>query len=247
MHVPPLAAVPDLDRELDDLYALPLEEFTRTRNDLARRLKRAHQTDAAAEVQALRKPTLASWVVNQLVRGEQRLVGALLAAADEVRDAQVRALEGRASATDVREATDNEREAVRPLVSAARSLLGERANPALLERVSQTLRAAALDEEVRPLLEAGRLTEDVQAVGFGSSSLAAVQPVKPRRDEVKRARQERLRALRAEARRLADEAEVAEHALREAEQAVEGLRAEAVERRAAADQAAEELREAESG
>ena len=38
MHVPPLAAVPDLDRELDDLYALPLEEFTRTRNDLARRI-----------------------------------------------------------------------------------------------------------------------------------------------------------------------------------------------------------------
>jgi hypothetical protein len=244
--MPPLAAVPDLDRELDDLYALPLEEFTRTRNDLARRLKRAHQTEAAAEVQGLRKPSLAAWAVNQLVRGEQRLVGALLAAADEVRDAQVRALEGRAAAAEVREATENEREAVRPLVSAARSLLGERATPTLLERVSQTLRAAALDEEVRPLLEAGRLTEDVQAVGFGSSSLAAVQPVKPRRDEVRRARQERLRALRAEARRLADEADVAEHALREAEQAVEGLRAEAVQRRAAADQAAEELREAES-
>ena len=245
--MPPLAAVPDLDHELDELYALPLEEFTRTRNDLARRLKRAHQTEAAAEVQSLRKPSLAAWTANQLVRNEQRLLGTLLAAADEVRDAQVRALEGRASASEVREATDGEREAVRPLVSAARQLLGERATPTLLERVSQTLRAAALDEDVRPLLETGRLTEDIQAVGFGSSALAAVQPVKPRRDEVKRARQERLRALRAEARRLAAEAEVAEHALREAEQAVEGLRADAVQRRAAAEQAAEELREAESG
>jgi F0F1-type ATP synthase membrane subunit b/b' len=244
--MPPLAAVPDLEQELDELYALPLEEFTRTRNDLARRLKRAHQTEAAAEVQALRKPSVPAWAVNQLARSEPRLLGALLAAADEVRDAQVRALEGRASAAEVREATENEREAVRPLVTAARSLLGDRATPALLERVSQTLRAAALDEKVRPLLETGRLTEDVQAVGFGSSALAAVQPVKPRRDEVKRARQERLRALRAEARRLAEEAAVAEHALREAEQAVEGLRAEAAERRAAAEQAAAELREAES-
>ena len=37
----PLAAVPDLEQELDGLYALPLEEFTKARNDLAARLKQA--------------------------------------------------------------------------------------------------------------------------------------------------------------------------------------------------------------
>jgi hypothetical protein len=40
----PLAAVPDLDAELDALYSLPLEEFTKARNDLASRLKKAHRT-----------------------------------------------------------------------------------------------------------------------------------------------------------------------------------------------------------
>ena len=47
---PPLASVPDLDRELDALYELPLDQFTKARNDLATRLRKAHQTDAAAEV-----------------------------------------------------------------------------------------------------------------------------------------------------------------------------------------------------
>ena len=50
MVTPPLAAVPDLERELDGLYALPLDEFTKARNDLASRLKRAHQGEAAAAI-----------------------------------------------------------------------------------------------------------------------------------------------------------------------------------------------------
>ncbi|MDX6566513.1 MAG: hypothetical protein QOE10_2175, partial [Gaiellales bacterium] len=52
----PLAAVPDLEHELDALYALPLEEFTKARNDLVSRLKKAHQDEVAAEVRALKKP-----------------------------------------------------------------------------------------------------------------------------------------------------------------------------------------------
>jgi hypothetical protein len=69
--VPPLAAVPDLERELDALYALPLNEFTKARNDLASRLKRAHQADAAAAVRSLRKPTAVAWTANHLARAAQ--------------------------------------------------------------------------------------------------------------------------------------------------------------------------------
>src|SRR5438105_5042145 len=64
LMTPPLASVPDLDRELDALYDLPLDQFTKARNDLATRLRKAHQTDAAAEVRGLRKPTTVAWAAN---------------------------------------------------------------------------------------------------------------------------------------------------------------------------------------
>jgi hypothetical protein len=67
---PPLASVPDLDRELDALYDLPLEEFTKARNDLANRLRKAHQSEAAAEVRGLKKPSVVAGAENGIARGE---------------------------------------------------------------------------------------------------------------------------------------------------------------------------------
>jgi hypothetical protein len=46
----PLAVVPELEKELDNLYAAPPADFTRTRNDLAQRLKQAGQVEDAAAV-----------------------------------------------------------------------------------------------------------------------------------------------------------------------------------------------------
>ena len=74
-----------LSDDIDALYGLPLDEFTRARNDLARRLRTERKPEDAAEVAGLRKPTAAAWVVNQLVRGRPDEVRALLAAANEIR------------------------------------------------------------------------------------------------------------------------------------------------------------------
>lgn len=239
----PLAAVPDLDRELDALYALPLEEFTKARNDLAGRLRRAHQAEAAAEVRGLRKPTVVAWTANQLARTETELVRRLTEAGAELRDVQQRALAGEADAAAVSEATGSERDAVRALVVAGRSLLGERANPGLLDRLTQTLRAAAIDERAGPLLAAGRLTEELQAVGFGP--LEVVEPKRPDADEVRRAAREHVNQLRAEARRLTAEAREAEDAAVEAERAAQELRVAAAGKRQEAERIAMELTAAE--
>jgi hypothetical protein len=241
----PLAAVPDLEHELDTLYQLPLEEFTKARNSLASRLKKAHQADVAAEVQALKKPSAVAWAANSLVRTDRKLVGALLTAGERLRDTQQQALRGNAGADDVSEASAGEREAVRALLAAARRRLGERATPALLDRLGQTLRAAAIDDEARLLLERGRLTEDLKAVGFGP--LEAVKSPRRRSDEVGRAARERVTALRAEARRLAGEARDAEIAAEQAERARTILAEEAEQKRAEAERAATELAEAEQG
>ena len=241
----PLASVPDLEPELDALYALPLEEFTKARNDLAARLKKAHQADVAAEVKALKKPSAVAWAANSLAGTDRELVDELLGAGERLRETQQRALLGEAGADEVADASGAERNAVRALLAAARERLGARATPALLDRLGQTLRAAAVDDEARVLLERGRLTDELKAVGFGP--LEAVKQPRRRSDEVGRAARERVTALRAEARRLDGEARDAELASEQASRASALLLAEAEQKRAEAVRAAIELSDAEDG
>jgi hypothetical protein len=238
-----LAAVPNLESELDGLYALPLEQFTKARNDLVARLRKAHQDDVAAAVRALKKPSTVAWVANQLAREQPKQVDTLLRAAEQLREAQQRSLGGKASMDEVNEATAGEREAVRALLASARTALGSRATPPLLERLSQTLRAAAIDEIGRTLLQRGRLTEELKAAGFGP--LEAVAPSRRRGDEVARAARERVNTLRSEARRLDTEAREAERAASDAARAAEILAEEATEKRREAERAAAELAEGE--
>ena len=79
-------AARDLDR--DGLYALPLDEFVAARNDLAKALKKEGDREGAAEVAALRKPTLVAWAVNQLAHTRRREVDLLLDAGKRLIDAQ---------------------------------------------------------------------------------------------------------------------------------------------------------------
>ncbi len=239
----PLAEVPNLQSELDKLYNQPLESFTRARNDLAARLRKAHQDDAARTVLALRKPSTVAWVANHLAREQPKQVETLLQAAERLREAQQRSLGGKASADEVGEASSAEREAVRTLLATARAALGPRATPGLLERLSQTLRAAAIDQEGRALLQRGRLTKELKAAGFGP--LEAVVPSRRRGDEVARAARERVRSLRSEARRLLDEARDAERAAADAARSAQILGDEAAEKRRDAERAADELADAE--
>src|SRR4051795_5167544 len=89
-----LAIVPELETELDRLYELPLDEFTPPRNELAARLKKAGQGDAAARVKELKKPTVAVWTANQLARREQDEVARLVEAGGRPPAAQGEGLRG---------------------------------------------------------------------------------------------------------------------------------------------------------
>jgi hypothetical protein len=241
----PLAPVPNLERELDALYALPTEEFTRARNDLAARLRKAHQAEAAAEVKGLKRPTVVAGIANRLARERQAQVAQLLEAGERLRGVQQRALSGKARADEVADASAEEREALHVLLGAARELVGPRATAQLLDRLSQTLRAAAVNDAGRVLLQRGRLSEELEPVGFGPLEAVLLRPAR-RADEVAKAARERVAALRTESRRLAQEARAAERAADEAARAAEMLRGEAESRRAEAERAATELAEAEA-
>ena len=59
---------------MDDLFALPPAEFIAARDALAKRLKADGDATRAAEVKALRRPSVAAWAVNQVARRKPELV-----------------------------------------------------------------------------------------------------------------------------------------------------------------------------
>ncbi|HJR18315.1 MAG TPA: hypothetical protein VJ922_01220 [Actinomycetota bacterium] len=155
--------------EVDLLYSLPLDEFTEARDALAARLRTAGDAAEAARIKAMRKPTAPAWAVNQLARRYTKQVEVLIAASDRLRRAQQDLLEG-ASATDLWEATLAEREAVGELMKAAEWILKESGlgtSRAALDRVSDTLYAAAADPTGRTLLRRGLITHEMRRAGFG--------------------------------------------------------------------------------
>ena len=60
--------------DLDDLYGLPLDRFIPERASLVRELRSGGEREQASVVAALRKPSVAAWAVNQLIRTQRREV-----------------------------------------------------------------------------------------------------------------------------------------------------------------------------
>ncbi len=153
--------------EADDLYGLPLGEFTAARDALAKRLRGEKRREDADFVKALKRPSVAAGAINLAVR--EHGADDLLAAGEELRAAHGALLDGSGDAAAVREATAREREAVREF---ARLALGKGASGATEEKVRATLHAASVDDEVRELLQAGRLEREAEA-GVDAMALMA--------------------------------------------------------------------------
>ena len=231
----------DIERELDELYGLPLDAFTRARNELAARLRKDGDREGADAVKAVRKPTQPAWVANQLVRREPQLIRALLAATEKLAGA---------GGDEARDLLAEQRDALRKLAQTARKLA-----PGAADRAVETLRAAAIDPAARDVLRAGRLTKEVEASGFpelvappsGASSRGRagddeLADRRRRREEEQR----RVRELRDEARALGRAAIEAERAADRASAEADRLQGEAEEARASADAAADALERAEA-
>ena len=155
-----------------DLYGLPLEEFTKARDALAKEVRQAGDKEAADEIKALRKPPVSAWAVNQLARRHPQELRALVKAGEGLRKAQ-RAAVGGGGPDALRDATRAHRERLDELTSIARHELG--AESATLQRVVQNLRTASVDKEASKALLEGTLTADVEQAGFGQV-LTAVPP-----------------------------------------------------------------------
>jgi len=163
--------VPD---DLDDLYGADLDEFVARRDELAKRLRKEGDREAADRVKALRKPTVPAWAANRLARFARGDVTAAVKAGERLERAQKALLAGK-SRDPFDKAAREHQDAVRALVDRAGGLgLTEQ----MMERLGATVRAASTNEEGRELLRAGRLTEDVEPGGFEAFAGVPVAPAK---------------------------------------------------------------------
>jgi hypothetical protein len=153
----------------DALYGLALDAFVPARDGLARRLRADGRREDADEVAALRKPSVAAWAANQAVRTQPKAARELWKAGDALRRAHAAIVSGEGDGEALREATARQRAALRPLVEAASCLLDHRGHSLsrqAIERVGDTLHAAALDPAVRDDAAAGRLSADHRYAGL---------------------------------------------------------------------------------
>jgi hypothetical protein len=151
------------NRDVEGLYETPLAEFTRARNTVAARLKKAGHIAEAAAVKRLPKPTVPTWIVNQVARRDPANVQRLIKAVDQLKRAQL------GDRGTLAQATDEQRAATRAMLDRAEDVAarsGLKLPPAAVVRVSATLLGAAVDPAERENLRRGRLTSERQAPGF---------------------------------------------------------------------------------
>ena len=205
---------------LDEVFAAPLDEFVAARKRAVDELKSRGEKERAAEAASLRKPTVPVWVVNQLAREKPRRLGSLVRAADKLRKVQTSG-----DLTRFDEAQAEFAQALGELRASAKEVLeraGRGAGDTMLTRVFDTLRAAATDPGSRDALEAGRLTEELDAPGFGGLELLAGAPPQQKARPREPSKAEQAAAAREEARR--EKRAALEEELRGAEAELAGLR-----------------------
>jgi hypothetical protein len=206
------------DDPIDQLFQLPLDEFTSARNSLAK-----ESGDNA--IKKLEKPTLPAWAVNQLYWRQRKLYDELIKTSTQVRTAYKKMLAGEKA--DVRAAETFHAEAMRKAKDAIRRILedaGNTASDAVMTPVTETLDALPTTDEP------GRLTRPLRRTGFealqGVTITAKSRPIAPKaepkkaadesdKDRRKREAEQQEQAMNKERLRFAEAAE------REAEAAVD--------------------------
>ncbi|GGX18624.1 hypothetical protein [Streptomyces lomondensis] len=223
----------DFDAVADELYALRPEDFTVARASAAAAARTAGDRELAERIGALRKPSLAAWASNLLVRSRPGDIEPLLRLGEGLRQAHQN-LDG----TQLRELSRRQHALIRALSAQARQLAQEAGHPigeSVQREVENTLHAVLADPEAAEAWASGRLAKPLSpAVGFP----AAAEGAPPRRrtpaaapSRPDRKADERQWRQLAEARQDAEEAE-RELRARKDEAAAAGRAAEEATRQA---------------
>ncbi len=151
----------------DELYGLDLAEFTPGRDARAKELK-ASDPELSRAVKALRKPSVAAWVVNLLVRREAAQVEQVLSVG-----AALRAAQASLAGDELRALTRQRRQLTAAVTSTARAHAadrGLRVTSAVADQVEATLTAAMVDEGAASAVRSGLLVAALATTGLGDLS-----------------------------------------------------------------------------
>lgn len=153
----------------DRLYAGPAEDFTEARNQAA---KDCGDKALAAQLKRLKKPSVAAWAVNVLVRRESDQIDTVLQLAESLRAAAA-ALDG----DELRALTRQRRQLTSALATSARSLAkeaGVRLTGAVVDQVEGILNAAMLDPVAAQVVRTGRVVTAFTSTGVSELDVEAV-------------------------------------------------------------------------
>lgn len=153
----------------DRLYGGTPDTFTADRNEAARGCGDA---SLAVLVRALRKPSVAAWAVNALVRRETAQIDSVLELAESLRAAAA-ALDGE----ELRALTRQRRQLTAALATTARSLArdaGVRLTGPVVEQVEGMLTAAMLDSVAAEVVRTGRVLTAFTSTGLSELDVASV-------------------------------------------------------------------------
>jgi hypothetical protein len=166
-----------LSQAADELYGLLPAEFTAARDERAREARAAGDSDAAAQIKKLGKPTVSAWLVNQLVRAAAGQMSQLFELGQALHEAQ-RELDG----DRMRELSAQRRQVMGALVPEATRIAaqaGQPASAAVLNEVRATLEAALADPSAVEAVRSGRLTKGLAYAGLGEADSGAVAVGRP--------------------------------------------------------------------
>ncbi len=245
----------------EELYSLPPGEFTGTRNQWAKQTRTDGDADLAKRVSELRRPSVAAWVVNMMMRHQGEQMAQVLDLGDALRAAQSD-LDGDA----LRDLTRQRRQLTTAVTRQGRELaaeLGQKVTEAVADQVQGTLHAAMVDEDAASAVRSGLLVTALAATGVGAADvvdavavpaaigmtprprpmperkraeLAAVPDPEPAPDEEAQARAAERKAAEEAVERARGAADDARKRLRKARRRVEKVQARTL-------QTAEELEE----
>jgi len=157
------------------LYRLPPEDFTAARDAAARAAKAGGDAEAAKGLKALRRPSVAAWLVNGLVAREPALLDQLLDLGPALAQAQA------AGAGDaLRELGSQRRALVGAIVDRAVALAERSVTTAVRDEVAATLEAGLSDPASADAVRSGRLVRALSYAGFGGVDLDGAVAAPPR-------------------------------------------------------------------
>jgi hypothetical protein len=149
---------------VDELYGLPLGQFTAVRTERAKQARAEGDRNAAAVIAKLPKPNVVAWLANQVARQNPDDLRPLLELGESLRQATADL-----DAARLGELSRQQRQIMSALIGRARELADEARqviSESTLRGLEDTMHAALVDEQAAEDLLRGQLAAGLSRTGF---------------------------------------------------------------------------------